>query len=451
MESFIANVFYFIVTIGILVFIHEFGHFFAAKTSKMRVDVFALGMGYRLFGWNKINGFSFGNLPKDLDQKGETDYRICAFPLGGYVKIAGMIDESMDTKFMESEPKPWEFRARPTYQKLFVISAGVIMNLLLTYAVYWGSNFFEGKQYLTTTSIGIVEPGSTIYNCGFAKDDKIVSINNKEIKYWQDIEKALKLDFIGKNLNVKVLRSGIQYDLFIPANQIKKDKPLFIPSDIRPLAGDVLKNTPAEKANIKLGDILLELNNTKLYSKEKAIEIISANKNVELPIKVLRGKDTLNLKVTPGKDGRIGIIMMEDYTGKTEKVTFGFFESFGRALSDIAYITEFHYIVIKKVISKELEFKSVFGGPKKIAEYATKSAESGMSTFFQFLAILSLNLAIINFLPFPALDGGHFIIILIEGIIRRELPLKFKMVIQNVGFALLLLLMVFIVYNDFFG
>ena len=133
-------VIYFAITIGILVFIHEFGHFAAAKLCKMRADVFAIGFGKRLFGWNKKNGFSFGELPKDFDGEGHTDYRLSLLPLGGYVKIAGMVDESFDTKFANEEPKPWEFRAKPTYQKLFVITAGVLMNLLLAIVIFWGVN-----------------------------------------------------------------------------------------------------------------------------------------------------------------------------------------------------------------------------------------------------------------------------------------------------------------------
>ncbi len=132
---------YFAITIGILVFIHEFGHFAAAKLSGMRADVFAIGFGKRLFGWNKKSGFSFGELPKDFDSEGHTDYRLCLLPLGGYVKIAGMVDESMDAEFVNRPPQPWEFRAKPLHSKVFVITAGVLMNLLLAWIIFWGGNF----------------------------------------------------------------------------------------------------------------------------------------------------------------------------------------------------------------------------------------------------------------------------------------------------------------------
>jgi len=137
---------YFALTIGILVFIHELGHFAAAKLSGMRVDVFAIGFGRRLFGWNKKKGFTFGELEKDFDGGGDTDYRLSMLPLGGYVKIAGMVDESFDTKFANKEPQPYEFRAKPIWQKIFVITAGVFMNFMLAWIIFWGGQFLTGKS-----------------------------------------------------------------------------------------------------------------------------------------------------------------------------------------------------------------------------------------------------------------------------------------------------------------
>ncbi len=143
---------YFALSIGILVFIHEFGHFAAAKLCGMRVEVFAIGFGRRLIGWNKKTGFTFGALPKDFEGEGNTDYRLSMLPLGGYVKISGMVDESFDTKFADKQPQPYEFRSKPIWQKIFVITAGVVMNLMLAWAILWGGNFFQGKPKFTATS-----------------------------------------------------------------------------------------------------------------------------------------------------------------------------------------------------------------------------------------------------------------------------------------------------------
>ncbi|MEK9138467.1 MAG: site-2 protease family protein, partial [Bacteroidota bacterium] len=140
------TLFYFVVTLGILVFVHELGHFLAAKLCGMRAEVFALGMGNRLFGYNKVNGFTFWKLDESVQLDDHTDYRVAAFPIGGYVKIAGMIDESFDTEFIGRSPGPWEFRAKPMWQRMIVISAGVLMNILLAVFIFWGINYTQGRN-----------------------------------------------------------------------------------------------------------------------------------------------------------------------------------------------------------------------------------------------------------------------------------------------------------------
>lgn len=443
-------VIYFAITIGILVFIHEFGHFIAAKACGMRADVFAIGFGKRLFGWNKINGFSFGDLPKDFDGGGHTDYRLSLLPLGGYVKIAGMVDESFDTEFADKAPEPYEFRARPVYQKVIVITAGVAMNLLLAVMVFWGSNFFQGKQIVKTTTIGYVEPGSKADSAGFKTDDKILSVNGQAVKDWEDVGTAIFINTLGEDLSVKMERDGKTTQLNIPRSRIPDGSKgsFLIPTGIRAQVGDVLKDSPAMKAGVKPGDILLSLNNIPLYSAEETINIVGKNKNKNIPLDVLRGKDTLNLSVTPSSEGLIGIQIGQSFTGPVEYKTFGFFESFGRGWDQIVNLTELTFTMINKVIGGKIAFGKAFGGPVRIAEFAAQSAETGIATFLNFLAYLSLTLAIINILPFPVLDGGHLVIILIEGIFKREIPIKLKIAIQNVGFVILMLLMAFIIYND---
>ena len=442
---------YFAITIGILVFIHEFGHFAAAKLSGMRADVFAIGFGKRLFGWNKKSGFSFGELPKDFDGEGHTDYRLSLLPLGGYVKIAGMVDESMDTSFAETEPKPYEFRAKPVWAKVFVITAGVMMNLLLAWVVFWGANFFQGKPYTPTTTVEYVDPGSKADSAGFKSGDKILSINRKSVSTWEDLRAAILVNTIGDNLNVKLLRNGKEENLFVERKNIPDDESnglFLIPQGVRPAVGEVSKDSPAEKAGIKDGDILIAVNNIQLYTPKQTTEIISGNAGNELPLIILRDKDTLNIAVTPGKDAKIGIGIVSVFAGETKMRTFGFFESVYLGWKDIEKMTELTFTMVGKVFAGNIEVGKAFGGPIKIAQIAVKSADNGISSFLYFLALLSLSLAIINIMPFPVLDGGHLVMILVEAIIRREIPIKIKMAIQNTGFVLLLLLMAFIIYND---
>jgi regulator of sigma E protease len=442
---------YFAITIGILVFIHEFGHFAAAKLSGMRADVFAIGFGKRLFGWNKKTGFTFGELPKDFDGEGHTDYRLCLLPLGGYVKIAGMVDESMDAEFANRPPQPWEFRAKPLFSKVFVITAGVIMNLLLAWLIFWGANFFQGKPFTETTTIAFVESNSLADSLGFKSGDKILKINGKQVNNWEDVRNEIFINTLGEDLNISLIRNGEEVSLSIPRNRIPDDESqamLLLPEGVKPAVGEVMKDSPAEKAGFKSNDILLAINEVPVYSPKQVTQLISSNKRNEINVKVLREKDTTNLAVIPNDEGKIGVAIGTVFTGKVHYKTYGFFESFYYGWLDIVRMTDLTFSMLGKVFSGNIEFKKAFGGPIKIAQYAAKSADSGLSSFLYFLALLSLSLAILNIMPFPVLDGGHLVMIIIESIMGREIPVKIKLAIQQVGMFLLLLLMAFIVYND---
>ncbi len=447
----VDSIIYFIITIAILVFVHELGHFLAARICKMRTDAFAIGFGKRLFGWNQINGFTFGDLDKDIDLQGHTDYKICMLPLGGYVKIAGMVDESFDTKFANQEPKPYEFRAKPTYQKLFVITAGVMMNLTLAILIFWGVNYFQGKQIMKTTSIGVVADTTLAYEAGFRTNDKILSVNGKEVNDWESLLSTLLIENLGSNVNVKVERNGKITEFTAPKDILAKasqESSFFTLGDIKPMVNSVGEDTPALKAGIQPGDVFLEINNTKTANTQQVISLISTNKEVELPIVLLRKEDTIRTTVIPAENGRIGISIADTFTGEVEYKDYGLGESLIKSISNIGGYTALTFKMFGNVIRGDVAFESSFGGPVKIAKFAADSADAGIIPFLMFLALLSLSLAILNIMPFPVLDGGHFVIILIEGIIRREIPIKLKLAIQNLGFVILLMFMAYIIYTD---
>lgn len=442
---------YFVITIAILVFIHELGHFLAAKACGMRADVFAIGFGQRLFGYNKISGFTWGNLPKDFDTQGNTDYRLSLVPLGGYVKIAGMVDESFDTKFASSKPQPYEFRAKPTWQKVFVISAGVLMNLLLAWAIFWGSNFFQGKAFTNTTTIGYVEEGSAADSAGFMSGDKIISINGKPVTGWEEVRAEMFIHTLGENLNVVVERNGVNQSLMISRSLLPEDESqelFLIYEGVRPMIGAVLENSPALNAGFQAGDVLFSVNDKEVFTSKQVIDIVSANAGKEIFVQVKRNNENKVINVIPGEDGKIGVALNFTFLGDVEYKTYGFFESFYYGWLDIVTMTKLTFNMLGKVFTGSIEFGKAFGGPVKIAQFAAKSADTGIASFLIFLALLSLSLAIINIMPFPVLDGGHLVIILIEAAIKREIPIKVKIAIQNVGFVLLLMLMAFIIYND---
>lgn len=442
---------YFAITIGILVFVHEFGHFAAAKLCGMRADVFAIGFGKRLFGWNKIRGFTFGELPKDFDGQGNTDYRLCLLPLGGYVKIAGMVDESMDVDFADKDPQPYEFRAKPTWMKVVVITAGVLMNLLLAWMIFWGRNFFQEKQITETTTVGFVIPNSPADSIGFKPGDKILAVNGTLVDNWEDLNEELFINTLGQDLALKIERNGSTKYLSFSRSVIPEESTnrFLLPEGLsKPVINSVLKDSPAEKAGIQAEDTFLEINNQQVFTANQVTHIIQENKEKTIDVLLTRNNDTLNVAVTPGMDGIIGVSIGHNFTGKIDYERYGFFESFYYGWLDIVKITNLTFSMLGKVIGGNVEFGKAFGGPIKIAQFAARSADTGIISFLYFLALLSLSLAIINILPFPVLDGGHLIIILIEGILKKEIPVKVKIAIQNTGFVLLLLLMAFIIYND---
>jgi len=442
---------YFILTIGILVFIHELGHFLAAKVCRMRTDVFAIGFGKRLFGWNKINGFTVGDLSKDLDLKGHTDYRLSLLPLGGYVKISGMVDESFDTEFANKEPQPYEFRAKPTYQKLFVITAGVMMNLTLTLVIFSGINLFQDKPIYMTTTVGRVVEESIAAEAGFRTGDKIISIDGENVSDWEKVYNVLLLSKVNDDKVVTLLRGEETIDLTISKDILSEatQTSLFLPmGNTQSLVTEVLKDSPAEISGIEPYDVFLELDHIKISNSTEATEIIKSHKDVEMPLVILRGEDTIKTAVTPGIDGMIGIMIRDTYVGSIEYESYGLFAAIDQGVMDIIQYTSLTFVYMKRVIVGDLEVGQAFGGPVKIAQYAAQSADQGPISYLRFLALLSLSLAILNILPFPVLDGGHFVIILIEGIARREIPLKIKIAIQNAGFIILLILMAIIIYND---
>lgn len=170
----------------------------------MRAEIFAIGMGFRLFGWNKINGFTFGNLPENWDGGANTDYRLCLLPIGGYVKISGMVDESFDNDQLVSEPKPWEFRSKNPFQKALVISAGVLFNFILSFGIYSSIAFSEGKNESATTTVSYVQSGSVCYSAGIRAGDKILSINNEPVNSWEDIASGLTLEHLGEDRIIEV-------------------------------------------------------------------------------------------------------------------------------------------------------------------------------------------------------------------------------------------------------
>ncbi len=452
--EFLNTVFYFLILIGVLVFIHELGHFLAAKMFGMRAEVFALGMGNRVLGWNTVNNFTWGKLDESVQLGNNTDYRLSAFPVGGYVKIAGMIDESFDTEFINKSAEPWEFRSKPVWQRIVVISAGVIMNIFLAIAIFWGINYVQGESLMQTTEVGAVMKNSAAEKIGLHAGDKILSINGKKIEHWEIIQSAIYLDNFGKDLSFTIQRANAETTLFASHASLPDMSEAgfgLIPNFTEAIISDVMKNKPAEKAGLKPGDVIISLNATKVFNQEHVIKIVKANPLKPLAIEWKHNGELKSGTVTPSAEGLIGIAIGSRYNGPTLIVKYGLFESLPHGLKQVESMTKLYAENIWQMFTGKVSFTKSVGGPVKIAQAASRTAEVGIVNFLAFMAVLSISLAVINILPFPALDGGHLVILLYEAIFRKPLPQKFQQVVQQIGVALLLGLMVFVLYNDIFG
>ena len=446
------SVFYFIIVIGVLVFIHEFGHFIAARLCGIHTDIFSFGMGPRLFGWNKKHGFSFGGL-KDWEGNGYCEYRLSLFPIGGYVKVAGMVDESMDTSFINTEPKETEFRSKNLLQKVFVLSAGVIMNMLLAIGIFTFIAQAYGKTIWNTTEIGSVDKSSLGGKIGFVAGDKINSINNKPITNWEELIDGLTLKDFGKSKTIKLTRNNQDTVINTEGKVLLKAMSGQMALGIFPKNSFVFvvsanKSKPAGKIGLTGGDTIISVNNEKITDFTRFTNILTQNKNKNIYLEWKRGNKYLKDSVAPDGNGKLGFSPDVVYSGPVLKQSYSIFESIVVGFQQTYRFSELFVSSVKQIIKGNISAKESLGGPILIAEAASRSAKMGLAAFLSFMALLSITLAIINILPFPALDGGHIVFAIIESIIRREIPIKIKMYIQNTGMIILLLLMAYIFYND---
>ncbi len=451
--EFLSSLFYFIIVIGILILIHELGHFLAARMTGMRTEVFSIGMGWRFLGFNKITGFTFGSLPADIDLKGHTDYRLAVFPIGGYVKISGMVDESMDTGFLGKEPEKYEFRSKNTFQKAFVLSAGVIMNLLLAISIFGGIALFSGEKSFETTTIGYVQKGSVGEIIGLDKGDKVLSINGSKVSDWADVVQWLTTKDLGDRRVIELVRDGEAISITADGGKFLKvfseKKTLGIePKDMRILILASIFDKPAQQAGIKQNDTIVSINGESIAGFANFTDILKANPNKNLYIEWNSNGKVVGDSIRTDERGTIGVQITEVFTGKISNRQYGFFESIAFGVNQTVNSVNLLFSSIGQMINGNLSFKESVGGPIMIAKQAGQQAERGIVSFLSFMALLSVSLAVLNIMPFPALDGGHIVFVLIEGAIRREIPIKVKLGIQQAGLIILLAFMAFVVYND---
>jgi regulator of sigma E protease len=430
----LSTIFYFIVTIGILVLVHELGHFLAAKFFKMRVDVFSLGFPPRAFG----------------KQIGETDYCVSWIPIGGYVKIAGMVDESFDTEFADHEPQPWEFRSKPAWQRIVVLSAGVVMNILLAVVIFWGIIYHQGRVIHPVTVIGYVVPNSAAATAGFRAGDRVLTVDGKTVAHWDDIESRLYTEGFSKDVIVTVERAGTAVPIMVAQSilpSLSDERFGFLPAGLVPVVSLTEAGKPAEGIGLMPGDTIVAVNTTAV-SYGSLPEIIRANAGKEIVLHWKRGTEERQAAVTPTAEGRIGISLTAVYHGPTIREEYGLFEALPISAREVTVASAMFLENLYQIVVGKVSLAKSVGGPIRIAQMANRYAESGVVSFLGFMAMLSVSLALLNILPFPALDGGHIVFVAFEAIFRREVPVRVKIAIQKAGFVLILAFMAFVVYND---
>jgi regulator of sigma E protease len=424
----------FILSLSILVTLHEFGHFLPAKWFGMRVEKF-----YLFFNpW-----FSIFKI-----KRGETEWGLGWLPLGGYVKIAGMVDESMDTEQMKQAPQEWEFRAKPAWQRLIVMLGGVTVNFLLGFFIYAMLLFFNGEQYLPTENmkngIAVDAMGAEM---GLKNGDQIIAVGDKKVEKYDPgfVMKAIVIDLAS---TITVKREGITLKINVADSVASKlasvKRPFFSPR-VPFVVAEARKDMPATKAGIKEGDSIIACNNKEMVFFDEFQREVSINKEKEVSITFIRAgeKEPKNVNVKTTAEGTVGLVPHDFdryYELKTTHYTFfgafpaGFLKGWSGLVANIKALGQL------VTGSGRVKASESLGGFISISKLFPSTWQ--WDRFWAITAFLSLLLGFMNLLPIPALDGGHAVFLLLEIIMRRPVPQKVLEYAQIVGFVLLLALLI---------
>ena len=430
MSDFIVMVISVSVVLGVMVLVHEWGHFIVAKAFGVRVEIFSIGFGPRLWGL----------------KKGDTDYRISALPLGGYVKMAG------DNPLEDRKGDPGEFLSKPRWQRAVIAVAGPTTNIILSIVIVSGLYMRGSKQpaYLDRPMVlaGVLQD-STAQKSGLAAGDRVVKINGVSDPTWDQAQLELMSTLPGHSLSLVVERSGQELSISVPAGPSLED--IFgYPAD-RLLIGAVTPGMPAERSGLKAGDEVLTVNGKALASGAELPSIVEQSQAKPLNLEILRG-DRKMLIVVHAQQVNVGNGMSRWQIGVLRsgelverRLPFGaaIVESVGmNSLMGRQVV----YVVIElfrgNISLKQLE------GPLGIARESGRAARQGMAELLSLMAMIGVNLGILNLLPIPPLDGGHILLLFIEGTIRRDLSVRVKERFVTVSMVFLLLVFAIVMYND---
>ena len=423
-----------ITTLALLIILHELGHFTFAKLSKTRVDKF-----YLFFDpW-----FSLFKI-----KKGETEYGIGWLPLGGYCKIAGMVDESLDKEQLHSEPKPWEYRSKTWIQRFMIIIGGVLFNFLTAIIIYSALSFAFGKTYLPLQNLEYgVYCDSTAQSIGFENGDKILFVDDKQPKTLSDAVSQILLD---DAKTVTVERDGREVQLNIPEDIGKRilanPNSFFLIENFPFVIDSIMPNTPASRSDLRVEDRIVAIDSIPTLSFMDFAKTVKPFAGKEVVLTVVRHGFEEKIPVTISEEGKIGA-----YT----KTAYNLFETVTEKYSLLQSIPEGIKMGFNTLTFYVKQFKLVFTkeGSQQVGTFVTMGKmydkEWNWRQFWSLAALFSVILAFMNILPIPGLDGGHLLFLLVELIIRRKPSEKFLMKAQMIGMAIIFAIFFYALFLDF--
>ena len=427
----------FVFVLGVLVFVHELGHFLAAKRVGIRVLKFQLGFNPTIVSF----------------RRGDTEYGIGALPLGGYVKMAGENPEDVE---LDEHGKvithPDEFLAKTKWQRFQVLIMGPIMNLLLAViltAVVNHHGMEKGSYENQPVVVGVVAEGSVAEKADIRPGDKIVSVGGDEVGTWDQFLNAVGLK-PGREIEIGLLRSGLPQTRKLTPSVVGRSRFEFgdigVMPNVHPHVGEVSKGSAAERAGLKINDVVLAVDGKPITFSYQLKQAISKHPEQQIAMTILRGGQTQTVQATPsrqGDEGLLGIRIGDDtYTDKPN-----FSESISRAVTMNIEMARLIFKTLGGLFTRETSPKQLMG-PIAIAQLSGESAQLGWIALISLMASISLNLGLLNLMPVPVLDGGHIFIMALEGLARRDFSQAVKEKMLMAGFAVILMLMVTVIYND---
>ncbi len=426
MQNIATNLLGFVLVLGFLIFAHESGHFFVAKLFRVRVLVFSFGFGKRLFGF----------------QRGATDYRVSLIPLGGYVRMAG------DTPEENQTGSPDEFLSRPKWQRFLILVAGPFMNVIIAITFLALISMVGTESFIARPIIGGVTPGKPAARAGLLPGDRIVALNGEKIEDFDDMRLAISMHG-GSPLRVDYVRNGqTRTTTMTPQKEDSEFGPVGR-AGILPYfdtaVGRVKPGSPAAVAGIRTGDRIVAINGKPVSQLAELDAILEATKGAAASLNVARGNTRFQTTLAAAKPDPT-----DPYRGfipPTEIHKLPFFPAIQDSVAQNLKMLRYTFITLGRLFRAEGSVKEL-SGPISIARISGEMVRRGWINTIALMAMISMQLGIMNLLPIPVLDGGHIMILLIEGVARRDLSLRVKERIQQAGFAVLAALMLVVLYND---